>query len=120
MKSLYTNSTKKSIKNSTKIHLYYINMKKVTLQEAKEVMKKLKINQKVITPLHFKKAMQIELEHGKVDTRTNVTKNDILKTGKIALAHIMEFPDYYPRLEKMEEEGNKYWKNKKKPKIILS
>lgn len=95
-------------------------MKQITLAEAKEVMKKLKVNSKIITPTHFKKAMQVELEHGLVNKRTNVTGNDILKTGKIALAHILEMPDYYPRLIKMEKEGNKHWKNKKKPKIILS
>jgi hypothetical protein len=26
-------------------------------------------------------------------------------TGKIALAHLNEFPDYYTRLEKMEREA---------------
>ena len=94
-------------------------MKQITLSEAKEVMEKLKINQKVITPTEFKKAMQVELEHGLVDKRTNVTRNNITKTGKIALAHILEFPDYYIRLKKMEKESNKYWANKKKPQIIL-
>jgi hypothetical protein len=30
-------------------------------------------------------------------------------TGKIALAHLNEFPDYYDRLEKMEKEADKFW-----------
>ena len=94
-------------------------MKEITLEEAKETMKKLKINPKVIKPSYFKGAMQVELEHGKVNKYTNVTKNDLNKTGKIALAHIMEFPDYYVRLEKMEKAGNKYWNNKKRPKLLL-
>ena len=94
-------------------------MKQVTLEEAKEISKKLKINPKVISATQFKKAMQIELEHGKVDKRTNVTKNNLLMTGKIALAHILEMPDYYKRLEKLEKEGNAYWKNKTRPKVLL-
>jgi len=30
-------------------------------------------------------------------------------TGKIALAHLNEFPDYYTRLEEMEEEAKRRW-----------
>jgi len=43
---------------------------------------------------------------------TNVTNDDSLVTGKIALAHLNEFPDYYDRLEKMEEEADKFWEKK--------
>lgn len=61
--------------------------------------------------------INVELEHGKVDPQTNVTGNDLLKTGKIALAHLREFPDYYRRLKKMESEGEAYWKGKPKRRI---
>ncbi|MBN2733576.1 MAG: hypothetical protein JXQ82_01805 [Methanomicrobiaceae archaeon] len=53
----------------------------------------------------FRRGMQIELEHGLVDPHTNVTNDDTLLTGKIALAHLNEIPDYYDRLEKMEREA---------------
>ncbi|HEX9380836.1 MAG TPA: DUF5661 family protein, partial [Gaiellaceae bacterium] len=46
-----------------------------------------------------------ELEHGLHDLLTNVTGDDPVVTGKIALAHLNEFPDYYTRLERMEEEA---------------
>ena len=36
---------------------------------------------------------------------TNVTDDDELTTGKIARAHLNEFPDYYTRLAKMEAEA---------------
>jgi hypothetical protein len=49
--------------------------------------------------------MDVELEHGLHDLVTNVTDDDPLVTGKIALAHLNEFPDYYTRLEKMEAEA---------------
>jgi hypothetical protein len=45
------------------------------------------------------------MEHGTVDPLTNVTDDDLLMTGKIALAHLNEFPDYYTRLRKMEDEA---------------
>jgi hypothetical protein len=55
----------------------------------------------------FRMGMDVELEHGLHDLLTNVTDDDPLVTGKIALAHLREFPDYYTRLERMEEEGSR-------------
>jgi hypothetical protein len=53
----------------------------------------------------FRAGMDVELEHGIHDLATNVTNDDAVVTGKIALAHLNEFPDYYARLEKMEAEA---------------
>ena len=53
----------------------------------------------------FRAGMNVELEHGRHDALTNVTDDDPIVTGKIALAHLNEFPDYYTRLEKMEREA---------------
>jgi hypothetical protein len=53
--------------------------------------------------------MNVELEHGLHDARTNVSDDDPHVTGKIALAHLSEFPDYYTRLERMEEEAKRDW-----------
>jgi hypothetical protein len=55
----------------------------------------------------FRMGMVVELEHGLHDLSTNVTGDDELVTGKIALAHLNEFPDYYTRLERMEEEAKR-------------
>jgi hypothetical protein len=57
----------------------------------------------------FRMGMDVELEHGMVDPQTNVTDDDPVLTGKIALAHLREFPDYYTRLYEMEEEAEAYW-----------
>lgn len=51
--------------------------------------------------------MEVELEHGSQDPATDVTHDDPVLTGKIALAHLNEFPDYYVRLERMEREAKK-------------
>ena len=53
----------------------------------------------------FARGMEIELEHGRRDPQTDVTHDDPIITGKIALAHMREFPDYYERLAKMEREA---------------
>lgn len=57
----------------------------------------------------FRLGIQVELEHGLRDPETNVTGNDPLLTGKIAWAHLKEFPDYYTRLQQMETEADAYW-----------
>jgi hypothetical protein len=57
----------------------------------------------------FRMGLEVELEHGRRDPATNVSDDDALVTGKIARAHLNEFPDYYRRLEKMEAEAQRYW-----------
>ena len=53
----------------------------------------------------FRMGMDVELEHGLHDLLTNVTGDEPIVTGKIALAHLKEFPDYYTRLARMEAEA---------------
>ena len=43
----------------------------------------------------FLNGINIELEHGKINEKTNVTDDDLIKTAKIALAHLNEYPNYY-------------------------
>jgi hypothetical protein len=57
----------------------------------------------------FRMGLGVELEHGRRDAETNVSDDDELTTGKIARAHLNEFPDYYTRLAKMEAEAERYW-----------
>ena len=56
--------------------------------------------------------LEVELEHGAREPQTNVTDDDALITGRIALAHLKEFPDYYTRLSAMEKEADENWANK--------
>lgn len=78
-------------------------------QEAKDVGEKLGIKWDKFNLDQFRRGMNVELEHGTIDPKTNVTNDDALTTGKIALAHLNEFPDYYDRLEKLEKEADKFW-----------
>ena len=55
----------------------------------------------------FRRGLDVELEHGRHDPSTNVTDDDPIVTGKIALAHLNEFADYYSRLERMEEDARR-------------
>jgi hypothetical protein len=57
----------------------------------------------------FHMGLNVELEHGTRDPETNVTGDDPVLTGKIALAHLNEFPDYYTRLDLLEEAAKRHW-----------
>ena len=80
-----------------------------TVQEAKAVGEELGIKWDKFDVDQFRRGMDAELEHGARDPFTNVTNDDPIMTGKIALAHLNEFPDYYDRLEKMGDEAEKFW-----------
>jgi hypothetical protein len=60
----------------------------------------------------FRIGMNVELEHGLHDPHTNVSDDNPHVTAKIALAHLNEFPDYYTRLERMEEEARRDWRQR--------
>jgi hypothetical protein len=81
--------------------------KHFTNEEAKKVGDELGIEWKDFDVDQFRRGMDIELEHGKQDTSTNVTNDDPLMTGKITWAHLKEISDYYDHLEKMEKEVGK-------------
>jgi uncharacterized protein DUF5661 len=57
------------------------------------------------SPEDLRAGMDVELEHGHRDPRTDVTHDDPVTTAKIAWAHLNEMSDYYVRLEKMEREA---------------
>lgn len=73
-----------------------------TLDEALEAAKRLGVADEVDVE-QLRVGMEVELEHGRRDARTNVTDDDPTTTAKIAIAHLREFPDYYSRLARMEE-----------------
>ena len=78
-------------------------------EEAREVGSRLGLDWTKVELQQFRRGLEVELEHGARDPETDVTHDDILLTGKIAWAHLKEFPDYYTRLDKMETEADAYW-----------
>lgn len=65
------------------------------IKDVEKVSKELNILFDKFTPEDFLEGIRIELEHGSVNPKTNVTNNDLIMTAKIALAHLNEFPNYY-------------------------
>lgn len=91
---------------------------KVTKVQAREMAKRFNIDLDVVDIDEFRYGIQVELEHGSIVPLTNVTDDDLVATTKIALAHLLEYPDYYKRLKEMEERADKYWSKRKKPCVI--
>lgn len=84
-----------------------------TYSQAKEIGEKLGVKWDKFDVDQFRRGMDIETEHGSHNPATNVTNDDPLTVGKIALAHLNEFPDYYDRLEKLEKEADNFWAKEK-------
>ena len=81
-------------------------MKKTfTAEEAKKIGEQIGIDWSKFDVEQYRMGLNVEPEHGSQDPITNVTNDDPMTTGKIALAHLNEFPDYYTRLAKMEAEA---------------
>jgi len=74
-------------------------------EQAHEIGDKLSIDWSHFDVEQFRMGLDVESEHGLVDPSTDVTGDDPILTGKIALAHLNEFADYYTRLAKMESEA---------------
>ena len=87
--------------------------KTFSAKEARQIGEQLGIDWSKFDVEQFRRGMDVELEHGTIDPHTNVTNDDPLMTGKIALAHLNELSDYYTRLDIMEKEAEGKLKNKK-------
>ena len=83
--------------------------KQIRVHDAKQLGARLGIDWTRIDLEQFRRGLEVESEHGSRDPETNVTNDDMELTGKIAWAHLKEFPDYYTRLDRMEEEAKAYW-----------
>lgn len=70
-----------------------------------------------VSPDEFHRGLAVELEHGSRDPETDVTHDDPLLTGRIAWAHLKEFPDYYTRLYKLEAEADKFWTQRRRAAV---
>ncbi len=89
-------------------------MKLLPEKVAKSIGDELGIDWTEVDLGEFTIGINVEFEHGTRFPETNVTEDDYHLTGKIAWAHLKEFPDYYSRLEEMEKEAEAYWKESRK------
>ncbi len=86
--------------------------KRTSSEEAQRVGDEIGVDWNRFELEQFRAGMDVEFEHGSHDPQTDVTHDDPIVTGKIALAHMKEFPDYYERLERMERQAELDWADK--------
>lgn len=80
-----------------------------TSEEARKIGDRIGVDWQKYDLEEFRMGLAVELEHGVRDPQTNVTGDDEVATGKIALAHLKEIRDYYTRLLAMEKDAEAYW-----------
>lgn len=84
-----------------------------TVEDARHIGATLGVDWQQVDVEQFRRGLEVELEHGMRDPETNVTDDDLTLTGKIAWAHLKEYPDYYTRLDALEAEAEAYWKTRR-------
>ena len=89
--------------------------RKITSDEARRIGDGLGIDWQTVDIEEFRRGLEVELEHGAHEPETDVTGDDMTLTGKIAWAHLKEFPDYYTRLDKLEAEADAWWASRPPP-----
>ncbi len=82
---------------------------RTTSEEARRIGDEIGVDWSRFDVEQFRAGLDVEFEHGSHDPQTDVTGDDPILTGKIALAHIKEFPDYYERLARMEKQAKQDW-----------
>ena len=87
--------------------------RQIDAEETRKVGGVLELDWTKVDLQQFRRGLEVELEHGLRDPETNVTNDDLTLTGKIAWAHLKEFPDYYTRLDKLETEADAYWASRR-------
>jgi hypothetical protein len=83
--------------------------RQTTSEEARRIGDEIGVDWSRFDLEQFRRGIDVELEHGSHDPQTDVTHDDPVMTGKIALAHMKEYPDYYERLDRLEAEAERYW-----------
>ena len=98
----------------------------INKKTSRRIGNQLNIDWEEIPFSEFHMGMNVELEHGsKISSKTDITGDNLEITGKIALAHLLEDPEYYTKLKKIEDgkkgRGNKLQKgtSNKNPKDAL-
>lgn len=89
-------------------HKIFKEQVSISLETAMKVGEKLGIDFSEINIEEFRKGLEVEQEHGNISPETDVIPDigggdDLLSIGKVALAHLNELPDYYTRLDQMEQ-----------------
>jgi uncharacterized protein DUF5661 len=82
--------------------------KQISIDEARRVGESLHIDWEQVDLEEFRQGLMGNHKPGAIDPETGLAYDSVLLTGKIVLAHMEEFPDYFTRLAKLKEEVDQY------------
>lgn len=81
----------------------------LTLQKAKQIGDEIGVDWDLVDLGEFIQGIKEEQEHSGIlggETTKVIEKFDYKASGMIAYEHLLERPDYYTKLEEMEDEGD--------------
>jgi len=108
-----TREGKRRLASRAKKRSFPMSKRTIDSDKAKRIGDTLGIDWNKVDLEQFREGLEVEFEHGKHDPETNVINDDAVLTGKIAWAHLKEFPDYYTRLKQLEAEADVYWASRR-------
>ena len=82
--------------------------KPISSDEAKRIGESLHIDWDQVDLEQFRQDLMGNQTQSVMDPDTGLPFDGVLLTGKIVLAHMEAFPDYFIRLEKLKEEVEEY------------
>ena len=82
--------------------------KQISLDDAKRIGDSLYIDWNQIDLEQFRQGLMGDPKQGTMDPETGPAYDGVFLTGKVVLAHIQEFPDYFTRLAKLKAEADEY------------
>ena len=82
--------------------------KQISIEEARRVGESLHIDWEQVDLEEFRQGLMGNHKTGAIDPETGLAYDSVLLTGKVVLAHIEEFPDYFTRLARLKEEVDEY------------
>jgi hypothetical protein len=82
--------------------------KQISTDEAKRVGESLHIDWEQVDLEEFRQGLMGNHKEGAIDPETGLTYEGVLLTGKVVLAHMEEFPDYFTRLARLKAEVDDY------------
>jgi len=82
--------------------------KQISSDEARRIGEFLYIDWDQVDLEQFRQGLMGNHKQGAMDPETELTYDGVLLSGKLVLAHMQEFPDYFTRLAKLKAEVDQY------------
>lgn len=83
--------------------------KQISSEEARRIGEALHIDWGQVDVEQFRQDLAEDQKQETIDPETGLIYDGVLLSGKIVMAHIQEFPDYFTRLARLRTEVDEYY-----------